>query len=316
MVRGKGNPMDNPTSGAPQTVGVTGSGGFIGRHLCRHLQDAGLRVIRIARPEDDASAEISTYLADPRKLADQLRDAGVEALVHAAWAGHPRSAGTDYEGQLAASVVPTIHAMLAAGMAELSHVVILGTGGGIAVRAHGSAAPPAYGWAKRTAEGAATATASAFGYGLTVIRPSAVYGPGQDPARGLGAVTTFAAAIVEGAPVRILGDDSVTRDFLHVADLADAVCQVLLQRACGTFELGGPESVSLGELVRLFEAASGKSADVHRLPATGVDPVSVRLDNTLLTAATGWAPRRRVADSVSELIAALGARPRPSGPAS
>jgi UDP-glucose 4-epimerase len=202
-------------------VAVTGAYGFIGRHVCDALQRGPYRVVKVNRSSEGVP-DICSDLSNAAELARDLRADGVKVLVHSAWAGHPRSAGTDYPGQIRDSLVPTINTLLAAGLAGVDHVVLLGTGGGIPP-ARGATAPPAYGWAKRTAEGIALANASAFQFRLAIIRPSAVYGPGQDPSRGLGAVTVFADAILRNQPIRILGSDSVTRDFLHVGDLSEAV---------------------------------------------------------------------------------------------
>jgi UDP-glucose 4-epimerase len=144
-----------------------------------------------------------------------------------------------------------------------------------------------------------------FGYALTTIRPSAVYGPGQDPSAGLGAVTIFAAAIEAGRPLKIFGDDTAVRDYLHVRDLARAVTAALEVKAEGTFDLGGPDSVSIRDLVELLEEATGQRAEVERLPASGVDPLTVSLDDTPFMALTGWSPVEDFADGVREVVASL-----------
>lgn len=284
-------------------VAVTGAYGFIGRHVCDALQRGPYRVVKVNRSSEGVP-DICSDLSNAAELARDLRADGVKVLVHSAWAGHPRSAGTDYPGQIRDSLVPTINTLLAAGLAGVDHVVLLGTGGGIPP-ARGATAPPAYGWAKRTAEGIALANASAFQFRLAIIRPSAVYGPGQDPSRGLGAVTVFADAILRNQPIRILGSDSVTRDFLHVGDLSEAVRYAVDAQLDGTYELGGPEGVSLRDVITAIEHATGRTANVELLPATGVDPQTVLLDNAPFTRKTGWTPSKRVEDSLDELLHSL-----------
>jgi nucleoside-diphosphate-sugar epimerase len=144
-----------------------------------------------------------------------------------------------------------------------------------------------------------------FGFSLAVLRPSAVYGPGQDAGRGLGVVTTFLRSILAGEPLRIYGSLSSGRDYLHVDDLAECTAAVIGHVATGTFEVGGPEIVSLHELVRLLEETSGFRAELLLDDPTGFDAELVSLDNSAVTAATGWAPRRRLRDSLIELVDAL-----------
>lgn len=287
------------------TVAVTGAAGFIGHHVCRALDDSGHRVIAVDRHESDDPRHIQSDLADPNSLSDRLRDLGVQALVHAAWSGHPRTAVRNYASQTQVSVVPTINTMLACGMAGVGRVVLLSSGGGLTAIRQSSGAPPAYGWAKAVAEGVAESHARMFGYALTTIRPSAVYGPGQDPSAGLGAVTVFAAALLARQPITVLGDDSAVRDYLHVRDLARAVTAALELPATGTFDLGGPRSVSIKELIAVLEEVTGRTADVERLPASGVDPLAVALDNAPFADATGWCPTEDFAAGVRDVVETL-----------
>ncbi|WP_341476729.1 NAD-dependent epimerase/dehydratase family protein [Nocardioides currus] len=287
------------------TVAVTGAAGFIGRHVREQLTHDGHRVVPIDRQSSDDPDHIRDDLSDPNALAAGLERLGVDAVVHAAWSGHPRSAVRNYAGQIRDSVVPTTNTMLACGIARVRKVVLLSSGGGLTAIRQSSGAPPAYGWAKAVSEGIAESHASMFGYALTTIRPSAVYGPGQNPSAGLGAVTVFAAAILAGEPIRILGDDTAVRDYLHVRDLARAVTAALEGGARGTFDLGGPQSVSIRDVIAALEEATGLTAIVEHRPASGVDPMSVQLDDAPFMDLTGWAPTEDFDAGVREVVASL-----------
>lgn len=289
-------------------VAVTGAGGFIGTHVTATLRTEGQRVIEVRRHGREAADLVIDDLGDPQRLADELQAANVATLVHAAWHGHPRSAGTDYPAQLKYSVGPTTNVMLASALAGIRQVVLVSSGGGLAgVIAH-RVAPPAYGWAKRMAEQIALAHSETFGFDLTIIRPSAVYGPGQDPNSGLGAVTIFADRMLRDLPITVMGSDEAVRDFVHVRDVATAVSRALRAHQPGTFDLGGPESVSIRELIALLEKTIGKPARVEMVPATGVDPPKVQLDNGPFRSLTGWRPELRLSDTIGELVESLRAR--------
>ncbi|HAM21289.1 MAG TPA: hypothetical protein DCQ04_03265 [Actinobacteria bacterium] len=294
---------------APQpsraVVAVTGATGFIGQHVCASLRQAGHEIVPIdIRPHSDPDG-VQDDLSDPVRLGDILRATSVSRLVHAAWNGHPRSAGTNYAGQLTTSVTPTTNTMLAAALAGLEHVVSISSGGGLAGVAAERQKPPAYGWAKRVAEAVAVAHSEMFGFTLTILRPSAVYGPGQNPRTGLGAITVFADALLHHRPVRLLGNGSETRDFLHVRDLAHAVALSASHQADGIFPLGGPESLSLIEVIALIEQVTQTRATIEYFPATGVDPNQVTLDDSAFQKATGWTPQIRLRDSLPELVDSL-----------
>lgn len=290
-------------------MAITGAGGFIGRHLTRELRDRGDRVIAVVRPGSpvgEADGVIEHDLGDVDVLATQLRAAGVSAVCHLAWVGHPRSAGMDYDTQIVGDVVPSANLGVAAGLAGVAHVVFVSSGGAVAVAREGPR--PAYGWAKLAVEALFAATSREFGYALTILRPTALIGPGQDPTRGLGAVTIFARQILLGEPIRIIGSPATSRDFLHVADLSECIGLVIERRVAGVFELGGPDVVRLDALVALLERSLGRRAQVEVVDGTGIDPTIVKLDNTAINDAIGWTPRRTLAASLPEIVADLATR--------
>jgi UDP-glucose 4-epimerase len=289
-------------------VAVTGAGGFIGRHLARELRARGHAVVAIVRPGSRVTGVDGVIEHDLRgieTLATALRDAGVGAVCHLAWVGHPRSAGMDYEAQLVGNVVPSANVMLASGLAGVGHVVFVSSGG--AVADPDQHPRPAYGWAKLAVEALSEATSLEFGTSLTIMRPTALMGPGQDPTRGLGAVTIFARQVLRGEPIRIFGSPAGGRDFLHVADLAECMALVLERGATGVFEAGGPELVTLAGLVAQVEQATGRQAVVEVVGGTGIDPVTVRLDNGPIGRAIGWIPRRTLAASLPEILGDIAA---------
>ncbi len=285
-------------------VAITGGCGFVGTALGERLRHGGHQVIAITRAGRPHAGAVVDDLSDATRLSDALIGHRIDTVVHAAWTGHPRSSGTDYAAQVVTNIAPSTNVVLAAGTAGVEQVVVLSSGGALAEHASGRhLAPPAYGWAKRTVEAIAHSSADSFGFEVTVLRPSAVYGPGQDPSKGLGAAAVFARHILLGEVIEVFGSLDVARDFLHVDDLADAITALVEQRAGGTFEVGGPELVSLRSLIAGLEATIGRTAIVKVTAPTGVDRDVVRLDNAPLLAAVGWAPSRRLTAQLHEVVA-------------
>lgn len=254
-------------------VAVTGSSGFIGSHITSNLLLKGHEVIGLVRPNLD----------NVRALADKL--VGVESLCHCAWVGHPRQEIDSPQRNIYTSLVVAE----AANLVGIDHVVFLSTGGGIQ--------DTSYSRNKREVESLFTG----FDFDLAVLRPTAVYGEGQDSSKGLGAVMTFLKAIVANKSVHILGSPYSGRDYLHVDDLVECVRLVIENKILGTFDLGGPEVITLLELVSIIESALSLTAKIQIENPTGVDPQIVCLNNKSITAATGWRPSRRVVDSISTL---------------
>lgn len=253
-------------------VAVTGAGGFIGSHLYTELLSLGHEVVGLVRPSLDSIETLITKLD------------GIDVLCHCAWAGHPRS-----ESYVQQNTTTSLLTAKAAEIAGVGHVIFMSTGGGTQ--------DTAYGISKREIELAY----KAFSFDLTVLRPTAVYGDGQNPSKGLGAVTTFLSAVMMGEPIHILGSPYSSRDFLHVQDLVECVGLVVKNKILGTFDIAGPEVISLEELVKILESALSIKAKVQIENPTGVDPQTIQLDNSAITKATGgWVPTRRVIDYIEE----------------
>jgi CDP-paratose 2-epimerase len=141
-------------------------------------------------------------------------------------------------------------------------------------------------------------------YGLrTVInRCGVISGPWQMGKVDQGFVVLWAARHLFGGPLGYAGfggDGLQVRDVLDVADLSDLIrLQIadLSRHDGGLFNVGGgrERSVSLVELTRMCrERAGGASIPMTRDPETNPADIPYYVtDNTQITAATGWEPRR------------------------
>ena len=147
-------------------LAVTGGTGFVGGHLLRHAPEAGHSLRALTRRDQPALPNASWVpgaLGDDASLA-RLVD-GADAVIHIAGAISAR----DREGFHEANVEGTeklIEAAARAGVRRFVHVSSL------AAREPGISD---YGWSKALAEDAVRTS----GLDWTIVRPPAVYGPGD-----------------------------------------------------------------------------------------------------------------------------------------
>ena len=116
----------------------------------------------------------------------------------------------------------------------------------------------AYGVSKVTAEKYLQYYHTAYGIDASVARISNPFGAGQNPARPQGAVTTFVHRALGGQPIEIWGDGEVVRDFVHIADVADALI-ALANARLGTF-LRCRFTISAAALVPVSTTSSMQSS--------------------------------------------------------
>jgi UDP-glucose 4-epimerase len=205
-----------------KTVLVTGSTGFIGRHLCRHLLDAGADVTGVARSKDaprnyrPGYCAVSADLADPTVAAALISTYKPDLIFHLA--------GEVSGAQDPELLVPMFHQNLAASVYLLQALVHhkcakLITVGSIEESAEDEMPASPYGMAKQAAR--LYSEFARIRYELPIIqtRLHLAYGPGQSEAK---LIPHIIGAHLRGRPPVIRTPSSVC-DFVYVDDVVDAL---------------------------------------------------------------------------------------------
>ncbi len=135
-----------------------------------------------------------------------------------------------------------------------------------------------------------------FGIRACSLRLTNVYGPRQLISHDRqGFIGWFIRLAVEGRTIRIYGDGSQLRDFVHVDDAADAFLRAGAADGCNgeVFNVGGDAPISLRDLGALLVRVAG-SGSVEYVPwpaeKKAIDIGSFYADSSKFHAATGWTP--------------------------
>jgi dTDP-L-rhamnose 4-epimerase len=117
-----------------------------------------------------------------------------------------------------------------------------------------------YGATKLAQEHVLAAWARAFGSGLEVLRLQNVYGPGQavgNPYTGV--LTLFAKLVREKQPIEVYEDGAIIRDFVHVADVCDALARAALSAPSGvrTLDIGSGEATTILAVAQTMASLTG-----------------------------------------------------------
>ena len=301
---------------------ILGGSGFIGRHVGLMLARAGHQVTLADRmrpayefPPDVAGRIAWTKLELGSADWDRLvEDASV--VHHYAWGSVPASANSNPAGDLITNVAPTLGLLEALRRRGDGRVVFSSSGGTVygelretPVREDHPLVPvTAYGAGKATAEIYLSLYRAMHGIDCRIARIANPYGAGQDPAGGLGAVTTFLYNALTGQSIEIWGTGEVVRDYVHIADVA--ACLVTLARAPRTdeafiFNIGSGTGTSLNEIVAELESSLNRKLEIRRTEMRAFDiPVSV-LSIDRARKILGWAPKLSLADGIKLTFADL-----------
>jgi NADH dehydrogenase len=269
-------------------VFVTGATGFVGRSVVQALRADG-RIVRclVRRGSErdlqglEAIERVEGDILAPASLEEAM--AGCDAAVHLVGIIReqpPR--GITFERVHHEGTVNVLAAAAATGVRRYLHMSSLGTRSGARSRYHRS---------KWAAEEAVRGSALPW----TIFRPSVIYGPGD------GFVTLLAGMVRKLPVVPVIGDGRHRLQPVAVEHVAEGFARALARPSTvkQTFAVGGPDAVTMLELLDLIGAALGRrrvlkahvplgvmrpmARVLHRLPSFPVTPDQLLMleeDNT------------------------------------
>lgn len=243
---------------------VTGASGFVGRWAVRALRNRGLPVragVHSPRDQalfagDDLIEAVTLDVLDRQSLLRALQ--GVNRVFHFAALLDPKASNDDlfrinaegtrsvWECTAARNVAAALYCSSAAVYGLLASSVQPVSEGVI------PRAVEAYGRSKLMGESAALEISKRSGLPTVIIRPVAIFGPGQ--------TTPFGKALRNAAVSRVLlaeGFQGKKFSFVHVEDVAEAAAHLLVSAAHGaqTYNVAAGDAVSFDDAFRAYRNA-------------------------------------------------------------
>lgn len=301
---------------------VTGAAGFIGSTLVDRLLADGHSVVGVDNLSSgkesnlDAAREHDTFefvLADivSHDLIALIGDVKPEVVFHLAAQIDVRRSVVEPEFDASVNVVGTVRLAEAARRAEVRKVVHTSSGGSIyGVPNHYPVAESTptdpespYAASKVAGEIYLNTFRHLYGMDCSHIAPANVYGPRQDPHGEAGVVAIFAKALLSGAPTKVFGDGSNTRDYVFVDDVVDAFVRASGGTGGGQrFNIGTSVETSDRKLHSVVAAAAGAPDDPEFAPARLGDVARSCLDVRKAEMVLGWHPRVPLEEGVGRTV--------------
>ncbi|QIK38190.1 UDP-glucose 4-epimerase GalE [Caldichromatium japonicum] len=309
---------------------VTGGAGYIGSHTCKVLAQAGYRPIVLDNLVYGHKWAVCWGPLEVGDISDRAcLDAIIachrpEAVIHFAayaYVGESvRDPGRYYRNNVAGTLT-LLEAMRDHGIAHLIFSSTCATYGipdqTPITEDHPQRPINPYGASKLMVERMLADFGQAHGLGWVVLRyfnaagadPEGELGEDHDPETHL-IPLAIQAALGQGPRLEVFGDDyptpdgSCIRDYIHVADLAEAHVLALTYLRNGgasrALNLGTGQGHSVLEVIAAIERVAGRPVPYALGPRRPGDPPALYADATKAQALLGWTPRYPELDTIIE----------------
>ncbi len=247
---------------------VTGGTGFVGRHLIRRMRKEDLSVRAMVRHPEKAEElrELGARLVvgDISDMAAlEKATVGVDRIIHLV--GIIQEApGVTFQGVHVEGTRNLLQAAKKAGVKHFFYQSALGTRPGAKSEYHKT---------KWMAEELVRES----GIPYTILRPSLIYGPGDQ-------FTLRLADVIKLSPVLpVIGSGKSKVQPIYIDDVVDCIVKAVTSEAFlnEIYEVGGPEQLTYEEVTREIAEAMGATRPVVHMPMFFMKPMARVLESVL-----------------------------------
>lgn len=246
-----------------EVIAVTGSTGFVGRHLISSLQDKDVTLRVLIRNNE------SEVVGAKNIVGDLETGKGLEELLQ----------GANIVINLVGRMQSSFKDLVSLNATVLDNLCLVATKSRVKKLIHVSAAAvygqpvnnnpfteddtpmpdTPYSLSKLMGEQVLSFYYRDFSLPIIILRPPNIYGPGSDH----GVVYNLIKSAKETGGVTIHGDGTQQRDFLYVGDFIDAIIKCLDYKGSGdVFNIATSDPKTLNELVKILAVVMKKELNI------------------------------------------------------
>lgn len=294
---------------------IFGGGGFIGSAIVDRLLLGGAVVRIFERPRVEpyrnfrADEQVEWITGDFLSTYDVTNAIiGVDVVLHLVSTTLPKSSNEDPIYDVQSNVVGTLQMLNAMVAYNVRKIIFISSGGTVygiprylpIDEAHPTDPLVSYGITKLVIEKYLHLYERMHGLKAITLRVANPYGERQRIETAQGVIGVFMHHALAGESIEIWGDGSVTRDYIHISDVADAFVRAVGYSGSNRiFNISSGSGTSLNELIGILEQTLGKPIKRHHLPARPFDvPVSV-LSNDLARVELDWTPSTNMREGIA-----------------
>ena len=285
---------------------ILGGGGFIGSTVADRLLQYGYAIRIFERPrvepyrEFSADESVEWVTGDFQSSKDVIEAIdGTDVVLHLISTTLPKNSNDDPIYDVQSNLVATLQMLNAMVAKKIPRIIFVSSGGTVygipkylpVDETHPTDPIVSYGIMKLAIEKYLHLFERIFGITAISLRVSNPYGERQRVETAQGAVGVFLHRAIKGLHIDIWGDGSVTRDFIHVSDVAEAFVKALEYSGKErVFNISSQMGTSVNDIIDLLSEVLGKPVEKRYLSARPFDvPVNI-LSNRLARYELDWQP--------------------------
>ncbi|MDW8062744.1 MAG: NAD-dependent epimerase/dehydratase family protein [Candidatus Caldarchaeum sp.] len=287
---------------------VTGSQGFLGKHLTEYLAARNYEVVS-ADVADGADARLDVTVF--RDVLDMFENTHLDAVVHlAAVADIPESMKDPYRC-FSVNVYGTLNVLEASRRKKIGRVVVFssanyyGAPSKVPVSEEDSPAPRTpYDYSKVALENIVWSYWRNHGIPVVVLRPWKAFGEYEPPNK---MVPRFVQACLSNQPIPLFNGGADVTDPYHVDNLCDVVelCLTKDEAVGEAFNVGAGNPVSVRQLAELIKKMTNSSSELQLLPPrtpAEATPMKSIPSIAKLTQKLGYKPKTTLEEGLKKVI--------------
>jgi UDP-glucose 4-epimerase len=260
----------------------------------------------------DASVrEVTLDVRDRDGVHALIQETRPELVFHIAAQASVPASMRDPRTDVETNALATLELAFEAAEVGVQRFVFISTGGAM----HGEPPPeqlPAnedtpvapmsvYGASKAAAEIYLGVVAQQTELEVSILRPSNIYGPGQNPHGEAGVMAIVTRAMLRDEPVTLFGDGSQTRDYVYIADTVEAVIRAS-EGPPDVCDISTGLEVSTGQIFELLASLTGYERPIVYAGERPGDIQRISLDPARAARVWDWRPHTSFEDGVAETV--------------
>ena len=286
--------------------------GFIGKHLYQFFKKNGVS-IRVFSNHVIHNPESEFYCGnyDELTLSPDVFDE-VDTIIHLIHTTVPSSSFDNSLFDLQSNVVPTIKLLEFLKAKPHIRLIYISSAGAIygqplvsqVTESHPTNPLSPYGISKLCIEKYLIFYKTCFNCNITIIRPSNVYGCGQDFSKPQGVIGHLIRSVINQSEFELCGDGNGRKDYLYIDDFVEAIYLVFTNNHTDkfVFNLSYGEVFSINELIASVEMIADARIRIKNMVVKKFDVSNIAINSDLFRNYFNWYPKISLKQGIEIIV--------------